>query len=117
MPRPSSGRRADGSWTLLDEVEAGVVPSDLERAFDGRPGSRGAWDGFPWSARRGMLEWLVTAKRDATRAKRVAAIAEAAERGERAMGSGAALRDGHLVMRTAVSSTARSAWRRSGRRR
>jgi hypothetical protein len=33
-----------------------------------------------------MLEWLVTARRDATRRRRITAIAQAAARGERAIG-------------------------------
>ncbi|RKS71290.1 uncharacterized protein YdeI (YjbR/CyaY-like superfamily) [Motilibacter peucedani] len=76
--------KADGSWSLLDEVEALVVPPDLEAAFAAVPGSREHWDGFPPSARRLMLTWLVTAKRAETRAARVADVAAAAGRGERA---------------------------------
>ena len=75
---------ADGSWTLLDEVEDGVVPEDLAAAFEARPGAREHWDAFPRSARRGILEWIVQARRPETRARRVATTAEAAERGERA---------------------------------
>lgn len=76
----------DGSWTLLDDVERGVVPGDLTEAFAAHPGSREAWDAFPWSARRGMLEWLVMAKRADTRARRVARIAADAAQGRRALG-------------------------------
>jgi uncharacterized protein YdeI (YjbR/CyaY-like superfamily) len=78
--------KADGSWTLLDEVEQGIVPDDLADGFAALPGSREAWEAFPWSARRGMLEWLVTAKRDDTRRRRVTAIATAAAEGRRAIG-------------------------------
>ncbi len=76
--------KADGSWTLLDSVEAGEVPDDLARAFEAYPGSRATWDGFPKSVRRMHLEWLVQAKTDATRAKRRTEIVEKAARGERA---------------------------------
>jgi len=31
--------KADGSWTLLDDVENLVVPPDLAEAFDRWPGS------------------------------------------------------------------------------
>jgi uncharacterized protein YdeI (YjbR/CyaY-like superfamily) len=78
--------RADGSWALLDEVVQGIVPDDLAAAFAARPGSRQQWDAFPWSARRGMLEWLVTAKREDTRARRIAKITAGASRGVRAIG-------------------------------
>jgi uncharacterized protein YdeI (YjbR/CyaY-like superfamily) len=76
--------RADGSWTLLDLVEDLVVPDDLAAALDAHPGARRQWEGFPPSARRGILEWIVQAKRDATRRQRVATTAELAARGERA---------------------------------
>ena len=78
--------KADGSWTLLDDVEDLVVPADLAAAFAAHPGSREHWDGFPRSPRRAMLVWLVEAKRPQTRAKRVAEIAERAAHGERARG-------------------------------
>jgi uncharacterized protein YdeI (YjbR/CyaY-like superfamily) len=76
--------KANGSWTLLDGVWDLVVPDDLAAAMDDRPGAREAWDAFPPSARRPMLEWIVQAKRDDTRRKRIEAIADAAARGERA---------------------------------
>lgn len=76
--------KADGSWTLLDDVEDLVVPPDLAAAFHAHPGSRGTWEAFPRSVKRGQLEQLVQAKRPETRAKRVAAVAEGAARGERA---------------------------------
>jgi uncharacterized protein YdeI (YjbR/CyaY-like superfamily) len=76
--------KADGTWTLLDAVEDLIVPDDLATAFDEHPGSREQWDTFPPSARRAILEWIVLAKRDATRAKRVAETARLAANGERA---------------------------------
>lgn len=76
--------KADGSWTMLDDVEDLVVPPDLATAFAAVPGSREQWDAFPPSARRGILEWVVQARRPDTRARRVAEVAEKAGRGERA---------------------------------
>lgn len=76
--------KADGTWTLLDDVEAGVVPDDLAAALDAHAGARSTWDGFPPGVQRGMLTWLVTAKRPETRAKRIAEIAEQAAAGKRA---------------------------------
>lgn len=75
---------ADGSWTLLDEVEQLVVPPDLAAAFEDFPGSRERWDAFPKSARRGILEWIVQAKTAPTRAKRILETATRAAVGERA---------------------------------
>ena len=76
--------KADGSWTRLDEVEKLTVPDDLAAAFGEHPGSREEWDAFPPSARRGILEWIVQAKREPTRAKRVDETARLAASGERA---------------------------------
>lgn len=74
---------ADGSWSLLDAVEALEVPDDLTAAFDGFPGAREQWDDFPPSAREAALLWIVQAERPETRAKRIAETAVKAARGER----------------------------------
>lgn len=63
--------KANGSWSLLDEVEDLVVPPDLAAAFEAHPGSRAHWDSFPPSARRAILEWIAQARRRETRARRV----------------------------------------------
>ena len=76
--------KADGSWTLLDDVEDLVVPPDLAAAFEAVPGSREHWEAFPRSAKRGILEWIVQAKTAPTRAKRIAETAAQAGIGERA---------------------------------
>lgn len=76
--------RADGSWTALDAVEALVVPDDLAAALDAHDGARAHWDAFPRSARRGILEWIVQAKRAETRAGRIEETARLAARNERA---------------------------------
>lgn len=76
--------KLDGSWTLLDDVEQLVVPPDLAAAFDRHPGSRDRWEAFSRSVRRAHLEWVVQARRDDTRARRVEEVAARAARGERA---------------------------------
>lgn len=79
---PVEAAKADGSWTLLDDVEDLVVPDDLAAAFT--PTGRAHWDAFPRSARRAILEWIVQARRPETRARRIAETAAKAEVGERA---------------------------------
>jgi len=64
--------RADGSWARLDEVETLVDPPDLAEALDMDQEARRCWDRFPPSSRRGILEWISTAKRPETRAARIA---------------------------------------------
>ncbi|MEL6222733.1 MAG: YdeI/OmpD-associated family protein [Cyanobacteria bacterium J06627_8] len=63
--------KRDGSWTLLDDVEALIIPDDLVQAFAAYPGSREHFDHFPRSVKRGILEWIVQAKRPETRQRRI----------------------------------------------
>jgi len=62
----------NGTWTALDAVEDLHEPDDLRTALDADPVARSHWDAFPRSAKRAVLEWIATAKADATRARRVA---------------------------------------------
>ena len=79
--------RADGSWSLLDDVENLVEPPDLAAALDAEPAARGHWDAFPRSARRALLLWVLTAKRPETRERRITEIATRAAIDERANGA------------------------------
>jgi uncharacterized protein YdeI (YjbR/CyaY-like superfamily) len=74
--------RASGAWTALDDVEALVVPDDLAAALDS-PSARAQWERYPPSVKRGILQWLLDAKRPETRAKRIAETADAAAAGRR----------------------------------
>jgi uncharacterized protein YdeI (YjbR/CyaY-like superfamily) len=76
--------RADGSWTRLDAVEDLVVPPDLARALRALPPARAHFDAFPRSVKRGILEWIVNAKKPETRAKRIAETARLARENVRA---------------------------------
>ena len=76
--------QADGSWSKLDAVEDLLEPDDLAAALDADPAARAAWDAFPRSAKRGILEWIVQAKRAETRATRVATAVSEAHEGRRA---------------------------------
>jgi len=73
-----------GTWSMLDDVEALVVPPDLAMAMDDIPPARANWDAFSPSARRQILGWIVQAKRPETRAARVAETATRAARNEKA---------------------------------
>lgn len=48
------------------------VPADLRDALAGNPGAKATFDGFSPSARRDYLEWITEAKREDTRARRLA---------------------------------------------
>lgn len=67
--------KRDGSWTLLDSVEALEIPNDLRKAL-GPAGSR-AFKKLAAGRQKEHLAALVTAKRAETRARRVAAVVSA----------------------------------------
>ena len=76
--------KANGSWNALDAIDRLEEPSDLAAALDAVPAARASWDGFSPSSRKGILWWVVSAKRPETRAKRVDQTVSMAERGLRA---------------------------------
>jgi uncharacterized protein YdeI (YjbR/CyaY-like superfamily) len=59
-------------------VEALETPEDLAKALRQYPNARTHWDAFPRSAKRGILEWISTAKTPPTRYKRVQETAQLA---------------------------------------
>ena len=73
--------KSNGSWTLLDEVEALIVPKDLEQNLDAVKGARAYFEGLSKSAKKGLLHWIFVAKRTETRQKRMKAIVENAGEG------------------------------------
>lgn len=75
--------QADGSWDLLEPVEALVVPDDLAAAFAADPHALVQWEAFPPTTKRAYLLWIATARREATREKRVRTTAELVAAGNR----------------------------------
>ncbi len=74
----------DGSWNALDAIEALEVPPDLAAALAAYPHAQSHFDAFPRSARRGILEWIASARTAETRARRIAETARLAEDNQRA---------------------------------
>jgi uncharacterized protein YdeI (YjbR/CyaY-like superfamily) len=72
--------KADGSWRLFDGVEALRVPPDLKRALLARPPAARNFAGFPPSARKMILAWIVLARRPDTRATRIERTAALAQK-------------------------------------
>lgn len=70
--------KLDGSWDFLNDVEALIEPDDLKAALDANPNARSHWNEFSRSSKRGILEWIKTAKRSETREKRIAETARLA---------------------------------------
>jgi uncharacterized protein YdeI (YjbR/CyaY-like superfamily) len=75
--------KQNGSWTILDDVEAFKIPKDLAKAFKSQPGSKDYFLSLSKSVRKMRLQWLVLAKRPETRQKRIDEIAELAAKGMR----------------------------------
>ncbi len=78
--------KANGSWEVLDAPERLEVPADLAAALDARPPAAANFGAFTPSARKMLLAWIAMALRPDTRAARIAKVAEAAARNERARG-------------------------------
>lgn len=71
--------KQNGSWTILDEVEALIIPADLEAEFMNKPNSKNYFLNLSKSARKQLLARLLFAKTAHTRQKRIAEIIEQAE--------------------------------------
>jgi uncharacterized protein YdeI (YjbR/CyaY-like superfamily) len=73
--------KADGSWTFLDGIEAMVVPDDLDAALRADAAALAGWERFAPSVKKPLLQWIASAKRPETRAKRVAETVAGAREG------------------------------------
>ncbi|UII75465.1 YdeI/OmpD-associated family protein [Flagellimonas sp. HMM57] len=73
--------KENGSWTALDDVENGVIPDDLQNAFDKNKVAWENFQGFARGQRKSYLYWLNSAKREETRQKRIAEIISLCEKG------------------------------------
>ncbi|HVR32133.1 MAG TPA: YdeI/OmpD-associated family protein, partial [Acidimicrobiia bacterium] len=63
--------KADGSWSQADDVDALIVPPDLEAALDATPRARARYLALNDSAKHQYLWWIHSAKRNQTRADRI----------------------------------------------
>lgn len=76
--------KQDGSWNALDAAHALVVPPDLAAALAAHPPAADNFAAFPPSTRRAILEWIGSAKKPETRARRVSETARLAAENKRA---------------------------------
>ena len=67
--------KKNGSWTSLDHVEALIMPDDLKEALEKHNGLE-FFNGLTKSAKKILLHWVSSAKREPTRNKRILEIAE-----------------------------------------
>jgi uncharacterized protein YdeI (YjbR/CyaY-like superfamily) len=75
--------KENGSWTVLDDVEALIVPEDLASALAAEPRAEFGWEAASVSQRKMALYWIASAKRPETRSRRVSEITQAAAEGRR----------------------------------
>lgn len=67
-----------GTWEALKEVEALVIPPDMQELFNKNKVAYANFMAFPPSTIRGILEWILNAKRPETRTKRIQETVEKA---------------------------------------
>ncbi|MBK9746279.1 MAG: YdeI/OmpD-associated family protein [Chloroflexi bacterium] len=71
--------KANGSWSAIDDVEALTVPPDLGAALEQNPAASQFFYGLANTYKKGILQWIASAKRPETRQKRIdEAVAQAA---------------------------------------
>ena len=66
--------KQNGSWSALDDVENGIIPKDLQKAFDKNLKALENYNNFAPSYRKSYLYWLNQAKRKTTRENRIVEI-------------------------------------------
>jgi uncharacterized protein YdeI (YjbR/CyaY-like superfamily) len=63
--------KQDGSWTSLDAIEALIIPADLKQALEANATAKRYFETFSNSSKKNILLWIESAKRPATRLKRI----------------------------------------------
>lgn len=76
--------KKNGTWDALDDVENLIIPLDLEELFQKNKNAFANWKAFPPSSQRGILEWILNAKKPDTRRKRIEETVLLAEKNIRA---------------------------------
>ena len=76
--------KKNGMWDARTEVEQGIIPPDLKKAFSKNKPALKNFTLFPPSSKRIILAWISDAKRPETRAKRIAESVKLAAKNIRA---------------------------------
>ncbi|MGJ5675482.1 MAG: YdeI/OmpD-associated family protein [Nostochopsis sp.] len=63
--------KQDGSWILLDAIEALIIPADLKQALEANETAKRYFERFSNSSKKNILWWIESAKRSETRLKRI----------------------------------------------
>ncbi len=79
--------KENGSWIILDNVENGVIPDDLKKAFDRNSKAFENYQNFAQGYRKSYLYWLNQAKRQETRDKRITEIIKLCKANQKTRGN------------------------------
>jgi uncharacterized protein YdeI (YjbR/CyaY-like superfamily) len=71
--------KSNGTWDALNSVDDIIVPEDLQALLYKNKTALKNWVSFSRSSRRGILEWILNAKRIETRQKRISETVKLAE--------------------------------------
>jgi uncharacterized protein YdeI (YjbR/CyaY-like superfamily) len=69
-----------GTWDALVDVQQSVIPPDLMKLLKKNKTALKNFEAFSKSSKRFILEWIAKAKKQETRAKRIAQTVELAAR-------------------------------------
>jgi uncharacterized protein YdeI (YjbR/CyaY-like superfamily) len=73
-----------GAWEALVDVQNSVIPNDLQQRLNKNKTALKNFLAFPPSSKRIILEWILNAKKDETRQKRIAETVRLAAEGIKA---------------------------------
>ena len=79
--------KANGMWTFMDDVDALIIPKDLEKVLKSVPGAYDFFEAINPSSKRFVLRWIKLAKTEKTRKNRIEKIARLSAKGEKLPGS------------------------------
>jgi uncharacterized protein YdeI (YjbR/CyaY-like superfamily) len=71
--------KQNGLWDKLNDVEELKLPDDLAKALAKNKTAAKHFEAFPRSVKRGILEWILQAKKPETRAARISETVEKAK--------------------------------------
>ncbi len=75
--------KANGSWTTLDDIEEGLLPTPLAAAFAATPAAEATYQKLSRSDQRILLAHLVLTGTEATRQRKIAELVAHLARGEK----------------------------------
>jgi len=76
--------KKNGAWNKLDKVEELEIPLELDKEFKKYKLAKINFEAFPKSVKKNILEWILNAKKEETKDKRIKETAELAEENVRA---------------------------------